>query len=344
MGRRGSAVTPPPSRDSIRFRAVSRNATRLDPKKAEGMSTESLPLADLPAANLVVLGLIAVVGLLLWATGRRALRVTFAGLGLLIGAALGYLIGNAVHLGVPPWVSAAAGAILTACFGLLLYRFAVAVTLGLALAVAVPLVVWAADDWRRPSPDAPPLDEARATLDAPIEAPSEALPDDAPDAGAAADAAPKTEHPDELAAQVKQRLNALSERLGAAVRLDTAGHERLDRVQAFLDRLIDRAAAVWAKAPQPLRPFLAVAACIGFLMGLLLGSLAPSFSTSFVTAAGGAIIWLAAGSMLIAETPAGDASWLPRSPRAWIAWWGLAAVIGLGIQWTMRPKAADKSE
>jgi hypothetical protein len=289
------------------------------------------PAADvtsMPVPSLIAVGLVAVIGLLLWAAGGKALKVTFAGLGLLIGAGLGYLLGGWVKTGLPPWSIAAVVAVLAACLGLLVYRVAVAVALGLSLAVAVPLVVWGAFEWR-----AMPQAAQRTEL--------ESLPGAHSDPAATAPFDDNTASPIE---EIKQRLDAMKDSLSASADLDQPVQEHLDRVQQFLDSLIDRALAVWSKAPEALRPFLILASCIGFVLGLLLGSLAPSFSTSFVTATGGSLIWLAAGNVLVGETALAETAWLPRSPVAWISWWAIGTIIGLAIQWTTRGRRADKPE
>ena len=37
-----------------------------------------------------------------------------------------------------------------------------------------------------------------------------------------------------------------------------------------------------------------------------------------------------------------DAAWLPSSPHVWLLAWLIISVIGLAIQWTIRPRRADK--
>ena len=80
----------------------------------------------------------------------------------------------------------------------------------------------------------------------------------------------------------------------------------------------------------------------GRLAGVLVGTLAGALRAKVVTAFGGSLLWLSCAGVLVAATDLPEGPWLPATPVAWLALWVITAVIGLAIQWTFRPKRADK--
>ena len=103
-------------------------------------------ISELSIKGLIPIGLLFFCGLLLWAAGRRVMRVGFATIGLIAGGLLGATIGNKVNLGVAPWVVGASGAVVFVVIASLAYRLALAGAVGLLLATLAPLVVWTANE------------------------------------------------------------------------------------------------------------------------------------------------------------------------------------------------------
>jgi hypothetical protein len=61
-----------------------------------------------------------------------------------------------------------------------------------------------------------------------------------------------------------------------------------------------------------------------------------------VTALGGSVVMLTSGWTLAARAEIPQGPWMPTTPTHLLAWWLGLAVIGLGIQWMLRAKHADK--
>ena len=78
-----------------------------------------------------------------------------------------------------------------------------------------------------------------------------------------------------------------------------------------------------------------------------MGAAAPAFSAALVTTLGGSIIMPSSGTALITRALAGrvempQGPWMPTTPTGLLAWLLGLTVIGLGIQWMLRAKHADK--
>ena len=96
------------------------------------------------------------------------------------------------------------------------------------------------------------------------------------------------------------------------------------------------------RSPQPLRWVMAAAAAVGVMLGLFLGAAAPAFSAALLTALGGSLL-LISSSWTVVTRVGWTAEWMPSSTPQWLAWWLIAAVIGLCVQWIFRARRADKS-
>jgi hypothetical protein len=104
---------------------------------------------------------------------------------------------------------------------------------------------------------------------------------------------------------------------------------------------------IWEKSAGSLRPILFAAAAVGGLLGLALGAAAPALSGAVVTAMGGSIIMLSSATTLVTRTLATrvelpQGPWMPTTSTGLLAWWVGLTVIGLGIQWMLQAKRADK--
>ncbi|MHC5114783.1 MAG: hypothetical protein ACYTGP_10200, partial [Planctomycetota bacterium] len=98
-------------------------------------------IETLSTPSLILLGLMVVVGLMLWGAGRRILRTGLAAAGLVVGAAAGWALADALQVGLPHWTIAAGVGIVFACIAALAYRIPVALAMGIVCAVAAPLSV-----------------------------------------------------------------------------------------------------------------------------------------------------------------------------------------------------------
>lgn len=292
-------------------------------------------IADLPWLGMIPVALAFLFGLVVWAAGRRVLKTGFGAAGLVTGVVAG-LAASHVEIvsstGVPPWVLAVVGAALLGLVAALLYRLVLAATIGVLLGGLVPLGVWAAVQlgWV-------PLEPGR-----PI--PQSALASDAPATSAQGD---------ELDKWLDDVLGAssapLEDQAGASAEAPAkeAVASSATAWLEWLQRIADAAAAApkaaWEQSPQPLRWTMVAAAAVGILLGLVLGAAAPTLSASAVTALGGSLLLLASAWVMAIKLGAGEGPWIPSSSIAFLGWWMVAAVIGLGVQWMIRPTRADKA-
>lgn len=328
------------------------------------MNDLSQTIQDVPLAGLVPVVLLIVVGLLMWAAGKRLLKPGFAAAGLLVGGALGWLIGESINIGIPGWVAALILGVVFAAVAALTYRLAVAVALALVLGIASPLAVISINelqgainiverDAEQSESDAPlPPDDADNGLpDWLPQPPEQPNGDPQPTDGFEQDASQQRidEIEQWLSDRVRQQFPGVPlqpgqspEELAQQFGFNDEMAEHFDQVKDFAGAIIDGIADVWNQTPEGLRPVIIAAAILGALLGLLVGALIPVFSASVVTAFGGSLLWLF-GSGIVAERFA-DGAMLPSTGRAWLVLWIVVSVIGLCIQWMFRPRVADKSE
>ncbi len=288
------------------------------------MSEMSKAIQELPIASLIPIALLVIVGLLLWAAGRRVLKVGFAMAGLIVGGVIGWLIGAQFSIGIPPWVFAAVLGLLLACISALGFRMAVAAALGVVLGVAAPLTV--------------------VTV-AEIQGIDKSVIQDDDDSGSGWDLGTKEREKDEFDLI-----------FGSADAIDAAGGaiapegfdipdgavEKLEEVRGYAEMLLDGVKAWWAEQPDKLRPAIIASAVGGLLVGVLVGTLAPSITASVVTSFGGSLLWLFGLRVILIQMSETIAEWMPNSATASGVIWLIISIVGIVIQWIFRPKAADK--
>lgn len=307
-------------------------------------------LRTIPLAGLIPVTLLAIVGVLLWAAGRKVLRAGFAAGGFLLGALAGWALGEQLQFGIPPWTIGIGLGLLLACVAALTYRLAVAASLALVLAVAAPLAVITVHEFQGreillPPTEAEPQDDSDAA-----NAPEDALwPELTEDAESAPDEFDRWLNPERFVdEQIKSRLPGLlrEETEAAAAEqglvLSPEMSDQLDQVASHARSITDTVLETWRRTPESLRPVLLFAAAMGGLLGMLVGALTPTLSAAVVTSFGGSLLWLAAARVIIERVGLGDSSFLPETGRVMLAVWIVMAVIGLAIQWTFRPRPADK--
>ena len=318
--------------------------------------TDSTILGLDPA--ILVPGAMLVIGLVLWAFGRKVLRGAMAASGLLAGGAVGWVLAGALAraevVDVPPVLMALVTGLTLACLAALAYRFAVTVALMVVFAVAGPLGIWTAAELRLPEfdvrwPGTESVEDAGAEVEA--EADERATIEAFLDAIGVAVGAPGVESddgdplpplpegtPEGFQEHWDRILGTESEALGLDS-VETA--QRIDEARTFAGKVAVWAKDAWAQTPPRVRTALVAAALIGLLLGLLLGTLAPHFSAALVTAFGGGGLALAGLVGVGDHFGFAGSGVLPVSPAAWSLWWLILSIIGLSIQWMARPRNAD---
>jgi len=277
-------------------------------------------ITELPWSGLIPVVAIFLTGVVMWASGRRVLRVVFAASGLLVGSVLGLAaieVDRVAAIGMPGWSVVLIAAVVLAVIATAAYRLVLAASIGVLLACLIPLGVMATIDLsggigadqlivQEPVATAEPdwfekwLDEADQQVP-PVEAES-------------------------------TQINATAiEDLGR-------WRERVRRVSTVFTELPGEA---WANTAGPLRWILLAGTASGAMLGLFVGAAAPVLSASIVTALGGSLLLLGSGWTMALKLHAPE-QFLPTSTLQWLVWWMVAAVIGLFLQWIFRAKRTDK--
>jgi hypothetical protein len=295
-------------------------------------------ILELPPPGLIPVVLLLLVGLVLWVAGRRVLRTGFAAAGLIFGGVMGWAAGGldvVAQMQVPAWVFAAVAAVVAALIFAAAYRLVLAAVIALLLAALAPLSVWTAAEM-----GALPM-KGGAVAQEPLFAGSMQQ----SDADPATDLDRWLEEVFGTPAAPGEETEPVIDEQDPAPPLpaDDAGANVW--VQWWTKAKVvfaDLVYTAWKKSPDPLRWSVVAAAAVGGLLGLVLGAGAPAISAAVVTALGGSGIMLTSSLTLATRVEALQGPWMPSTPTAWLAWWVALAVIGLGIQWMLRTKRADK--
>lgn len=313
------------------------------PAAAVGSAIEQL--RELPwVAHALAAGALAT-GLVLWLIGRRVLKPMVVVLCALLGGAIGFVLlpmtglaGNvSVYIGLV--VGVAAGGLL----GTLLYRFSMAVGLGLVLGVAAPLTVAAAMSFKADH-DARAVSSAERLIAAERE----------PDGDADWERLPAVVTEEVIRRQIENLRKQLhgedqpaadvsSEKTADAAALEDVMRSAGERVQWFARAVGDDIAVGWGQLSPEHRLILTGSAGIGLAMGIILGIVLPSWSAGLVTALLGAGVWLAAGTWLALAIKAPGSEHLQRPAREWLLIWLAVAALGMGVQWIGLVKRKKRS-
>lgn len=304
---------------------------------SSGMNEIAHIMRDLPNSGLVPLMVLIVAGLVLWAVGRKLLRVAFVLAGVVVGGIAGLIVSESLHIGMPLWAGGLAGSLLLAILAIVAYRIAAAVSLAALFALAVPLGVLTVSELQHRSgvpslaTDAEANQRAALTLE---EMAALLNKYDEPE---------MREHIamglDAAKSSVKDELEALNEKFG----LSEKAQQHIEQVRAFFKRVLDAGKAEWEKTPESLRPMLTIAALLGGLLGGLMGVLTRNFADSAVAAMGGSILWLSGAWTLAARFGFSEGPWMPASSMAWLAVWLITTAIGVVIQFRFHRSPADKN-
>ena len=290
-------------------------------------------LQDLPVTGLIPVVLLIGLGLGLWAAGRKILRVAFAALGLIVGGCAGWLMGDAMNLGVWTWGTAAIGACVLACVSLLAFRMAVAVAMAVIFAIAAPLGVIAVAEIQAKRAGTT-LAEAEVRNPVTDEITNWMEKHDDPQARQQVGDALKS-----ASESARQGIDRAKAALSESLEGKTDAH--IEQIERFSVRIRDAIRAKWDSTPPSLRPTLTVSMIAGGLLGLILGGLVHTLSAAAITALGGSLLWLC-GLQVLAVRLGADGPWMPTSGTTWLALWLITSAAGVVIQWTFRKRKADK--
>ncbi|MCH7603626.1 MAG: hypothetical protein IIB54_12750, partial [Planctomycetes bacterium] len=102
----------------------------------------------IPYATLIASLILLIIGLILWAAGRRVLRPAFGAIAFVGGIGAGWAAGIKIDLGVSLWVTALIVAFLFMCVAILAYRAMIATGMALVLTIVAPLAIWGGAELR----------------------------------------------------------------------------------------------------------------------------------------------------------------------------------------------------
>ncbi|MCH8823837.1 MAG: hypothetical protein IH984_10055 [Planctomycetes bacterium] len=305
---------------------------------------------DMPTAGMIPVVLALITGLLLWAAGRKILLYAFAVIGLIIGVAAGWVIGELIGLeGMEIWIPTIVGGAIFACIAALASRLVIALALALTLGIAAPLATMTisqmADTADSGQESSPPITDAELeTLPLPDEVADwlkNYNPDNNSKTPSPADEDAEKPPDEPFTADLPMELGAAA--LGEKLEIPEEAQLYVDHIKHIANQLITSVETNWENTPSTSRSVVVGSGIVGLLLGMLLGVLAKNFSTVVVTAFGGSLLWLGCAWTLANHLGVPEGPWMPGSSASWLMWWMVTAVIGLAIQWTMHRKRADKS-
>ena len=293
----------------------------------------------------ITLAVSAFIGLFLFVMGRKLVKVAVGLSGLCIGA-FGAFVG-ANQLGVSSqlmlvWVigGAVAGVLLAS----MLFRFWMAASLAGLVALAVPAftVIWQGtpepvgiDLTSRATTPSPDTRSTIAPISpiAPIARPGE-------DDKTTKSKLPVTNF---TAEDVKKKVEEIKEATG----IDDEDIEKARQtIMAVLQEAYEfqkaHLAGWWESMNSDGQRNVTITTAIAGLCGALMGFMLPYFSASIQTSlVGGAVLLSTTHGLLAAYAPQHKGI-LPTEPRALLITLSLITVAGIGIQWTLWRKTADK--
>jgi hypothetical protein len=279
-------------------------------------------IAELPWTGLIPVAVLFLLGLVMWSSGRRTLRIVFAAGGLLVGCVVGLAatdVAQVADLGMPTWSLVLIGGVVTGIIALAAYRLVLAASIGVLLAGLIPLGVLTAAEM-----GAVRIENGTISVQQPLATGEPDWWDQWLDSAEAASPPVAAIEPAPANASVVDELPQWSE-----------------RVRRFVSLFTELPRQVWESTSGPLRWIVVASAASGGVLGLFLGAAAPAISASVVTALGGSLLLLSSGWTIALRLHAPE-QWLPHTTPQWLLWWMVAAVIGLCLQWIFRSKPADK--
>ncbi|MFW6336735.1 MAG: LPXTG cell wall anchor domain-containing protein [Phycisphaeraceae bacterium] len=295
------------------------------------MLLQSDPATGMTHVELGVLGGLCLVGLALVLLGRRLVKPACVVSGAVLGLGAAWIAAGVWPTLATYWIpllltGAVAGGLLAGA----LFRFWVAFAAAAFLALVVPLATLA---WQ----GAPLPMQNGAANGAANGAGDDAAGDDAAEAGELDNRASALID-EETRRRVEERVDEVGEAAGEF------GVAVLESLRELAARQRDAVEAWWKELGEQGRRNVLVGAGVGGVLGLLLGVAVPYTASSVLSSLAGSLLLVFAGRTL-AWGLGGEAvsGYVPTEPRTLAAAVGLITVVGIIVQWTLRPKKDDAS-
>jgi hypothetical protein len=259
-------------------------------------SVGSLPLA---AHMLALLGLIG--GLVLWLVGQKVIKPVFGALGGVLGGLIGFLtmpsIAPADIGGIPsPYIGLGIGAVFGLGAGLMLFRFAVAISTGIALGLAGILISAASIHFT-------PLQDASKNL------------------GNLQNSAIKAAQ-----SPIDPTLTSRTDKAMAVAK------PVAQTVKEFVESQADDIRASWNSLQGHEQVVLGLSGVGGLVAGFFVGLFFPRKSAAVATSLFGSAVWVPSLMWLVNALEIPGRQYLDRGPIFWLIVWVVIAVIGIAIQ------------
>lgn len=306
----------------------------------------------IPYATLIASLILLLIGLVLWAAGRRVLRPAFGAIAFLGGIGAGSAAGLRIDLGVSLWVTALIVAFLFMCVAIIAYRAMIATGMALVLTIIAPLSIWGGAELRGGVPgggvQVASLGsevESEQSLTSHLPLNEDAIDywwerENAPEKDNTTDDDPDSREP--ASADTLIGLDLISDLLPIDPALLGTTGDRVEQAAGYVTTVSHWSQSMWETTPPNLRPGMIIAAIVGALTGFLVGTLASSISVSIVTAFGGSLLWMTSSAVFARELGLSDNLYSMLTAPGWLLVWAMSGIIGLSIQWTYQPKRADR--
>lgn len=261
-------------------------------------AVNSLPLA---AHILAVLGLGC--GLVLWLVGQKVLKPVFGLLGAVFGGLIGFFTLPSIAPGavanIPsPYVGLAVGAVFGLGAGLMLFRFAVAISTAIALGLAGTLIGAASINFT-------PMQNATQNLSA--------LKSSATQAGKQAF--------DPTITSKKEQAIAIAKPVAQVVK-------------EFIENWAEDVKAAWAALTGEQQVILGLSGLGGAAVGFFIGLFAPVKSSAIATSLFGSAVCLPSLMWIVNALEVPGREKLDRGAIFWLIAWVVVATIGFAVQVT----------
>lgn len=290
------------------------------------MLLQSDPATGMTHVELGVLGGLCLLGLALVLLGRRLVKPACVVSGAVLGLGAAWIAAGVWPVLATYWIpllltGAVAGGLLSAA----LFRFWVAFAAAAFLALVVPLATLA---WQ----GAPLPIQNGAT-----HATANESDDGEAEAGELDNRASALIN-EETRRRVEERVGEVGQAAGEF------GVAVLESLRELATRQRAAVEAWWSELGEPGRRNVLVGAAVGGVLGLLLGVAVPYTASSVLSSLAGSLLLVFAGRTL-AWGLGGEAvsGYVPTEPRTLAAAVGLITVVGIIVQWTLRPKKDDAS-
>jgi hypothetical protein len=271
-------------------------------------SVSSLPVAT---HILAVLGLGC--GLVLWLVGQRVLKPAFGVLGAVLGGLIGFMtmpsIAPETIAGIPsPYAGLALGAAFGLGAGLMLFRFALAISTALALGLAGILIGAAAIHFA-------PMQDATRNL-----------------------GTLKSEASRAAVAPIDPTITRKSDIAIARAR------PVAQVVREFVQKRSEEVEGAWNQLLPHDKVVLALSGAGGLAAGFFIGLFFPRKSAALATALFGSAVWIPSLIWIVNALEVPGRQHLDRSTVFWLITWCVVAAVGVIVQVSSERRKAPKAE